>query len=219
MTTSYAPARVVGAATHGQTTATDSRTTVAVCVFCGARPGNRPMVIEATREVGRLIGMRGHRLVYGAGGTGLMGEVARSASQHGSAVTGYTTVRIRERELGQDVQPQATYVTRDLPERKHRMVEGSDAFIALPGGFGTLDEIVEVISLRYLDLANKPLVLLNAEGFWDGLIGLCDWLYEAGFAAPDARAVFHVATTPAEAVDLVERLTAARQPGWPGATS
>ncbi|GAA3681670.1 hypothetical protein GCM10022224_052410 [Nonomuraea antimicrobica] len=179
---------------------------LAVCVFCGARSGNRPAMVAAAREIGSLIGARSHHLVYGAGGSGLMGEVARSAQLNGSAVTGYAPRFIYERERGIDMPSQTLHITEDLFERKRRMIEHADAFIALPGGYGTLDEIMEVLCLRYLDVRDKPLILLNIDGFWRGLVRLADELHEAGFTSRGSAAMLHLAATPAEAVDLAERL-------------
>jgi uncharacterized protein (TIGR00730 family) len=183
---------------------------LAVCVFCGARSGHHPAVAEAAREVGRLIGSRGYNLTYGSGGSGLMGEVARSALRNGSAVTGYVPRFIHERDVLTDVPEQTLHITEDMFERKRLMVEHSDAFIALPGGYGTLDEILTILSLRYLDVHDKPMVLLNVEGFWNGLVTLADTFYDAGFASRGSDTMFHLAATPQEALRLAERLVGVR---------
>jgi hypothetical protein len=184
-----------------------------VCVFCGARSGHHPAVAAAAREVGRLIGARGYELAYGSGGSGLMGEVARSALRSGSAVTGYVPRFIHERDMLDvlvDVPEQTLRITEDLFERKRLMIEHGDAFIALPGGYGTLDEILDVLSLRYLGVHDKPLILLNPEGFWNGLAQLADTFCDAGFASRGSDAMLHLAATPHEALLLAERLAGAR---------
>jgi uncharacterized protein (TIGR00730 family) len=186
---------------------------LSLCVFCGARHGDgAASAAAAAREVGRLIGMRGHNLVYGAGASGLMGEVAWSAARNGSAVTGYAPYFIHEREAGDNAPRQTLYITKDLFDRKRRMIEHGDAFIALPGGLGTLDEVLEVLSLKNLEITNKPLILLNVGDFWGAFARLANSLFEAGFASPGEEDLFHVAATPLEAIDLAERLSR-RVPG------
>jgi uncharacterized protein (TIGR00730 family) len=203
MTSSYAQAEVVAPAETAPVA-------LAVCVFCGSQHGHRPAAATAARELGKLLGSRGHSLVYGAGGSGLMGEVARSAHSHGSAVTGYAPHFIYERERDTDAPKQTMYLTKDLFERKRRMLAHGDVFVALPGGYGTLDEILDVLSLRYLDIGDKPLILLNTDGFWGDLARLADALYDSGFAGRSAEEMFQLAATPLEAVELAERLAIVR---------
>jgi cytokinin riboside 5'-monophosphate phosphoribohydrolase len=158
----------------------------------------------AARQVGALIGSRGHELVYGGSGSGLMGEVARAARMSGAAITGYVPRCIYELELGTVLPEQTLHITDDLFERKRRMIEHGDAFIALPGGYGTLDEIFEVLSLSYLNVNDKPLILLNTDNHWAKLIGLAGSLYEAGFANRARGALFHITGSPGEAIAMVE---------------
>jgi uncharacterized protein (TIGR00730 family) len=187
--------------------------TLTVCVFCGARSGRPAGLALAAREVGRLIGARGHDLIYGAGGTGLMGEVARSAWRYGSAVTGFVPRCIAEWESRDGTPQQSLHVTEDLFERKRRMIAHADAFIALPGGYGTLDEVLEIMSMRYLGIEDKPLILLDVDGFWDGLVRLLDSFYERELAAPKPTPVFQLTSSPAEALALAERLVGTPFPG------
>jgi cytokinin riboside 5'-monophosphate phosphoribohydrolase len=183
---------------------------LAICVFCGAKPGRRPAISAAARQTGELIGRRGHQLVYGAGGSGLMGEVAWAARRNGATVTGYAPRFIYERELGIAAPQQTVHVTEDLFERKRRMIEHGDAFIALPGGYGTLDEILDVLSLTYLQVGDKPLILLNTENFWSGLVDLADSLYRSGFADQDSSVLFRTAGSPAEAIAMAEQAAGVR---------
>jgi cytokinin riboside 5'-monophosphate phosphoribohydrolase len=176
----------------------------AMCVFCGSRPGCNAAVVMAACQVGALIGMRGHELVYGGSGSGLMGEVARAARSNGAPITGYIPRHIYESELGIELPRQTLHVTNDLFDRKQRMIEHGDAFIALPGGYGTLDEISEVLSRSYLNLTAKPLVLLNTDSYWDGLVGLVHSLHEAGFAERRPAPMFRIAGSPDEAITMAE---------------
>lgn len=180
-----------------------------ICVFCGAGRSNSRAIVDAARTTGRLIGERGHHLVYGGGGSGLMGEVAWAASESGAAVRGIIPRFLYERERAIAAPVQETQLTDTLHRRKEHMLRGSDAFIALPGGYGTLDEILEVISATYLGRSAKPLVLVNTEGFWDGFVSLVETLrrYElVAHAGSSAQPVFHCVPSPEAAVSLVERL-------------
>jgi cytokinin riboside 5'-monophosphate phosphoribohydrolase len=189
---------------------------LAICVFCGSRPGLRPAISATARQLGELIGRRGHHLVYGGGGTGLMGEVAWSAWQNGATVTGYAPRFIYERELGIAVPQQTVHVTEDLFERKRCMIEHADAFITLPGGYGTLDELLTVLSMIHLRIGDKPLILLNTDGFWNGLVDLARSLYDAGFADQAPGDLLRCAGSPAEAIAMTEQVAAARirEPIW-----
>jgi cytokinin riboside 5'-monophosphate phosphoribohydrolase len=190
----------------------------AICVFCGAEAGSSPAITSAARRLGELIGARGHELVYGAGGSGLMGEVAWSASRNGAVVTGYAQLSAYQQEQRGDAPRQVLYVTYDSFERKRRMMAQADAFIALAGGYGTLDAVVEVISQTYLSretapaclsAAQKPLILLNTDEFWSSLMDLADCFYKTGFAELRPDEMFLIADSPDEAVALAEQAAAA----------
>jgi uncharacterized protein (TIGR00730 family) len=183
---------------------------LAMCVFCGSRAGSLPEVRDVARQLGELIGRRGHQLVYGSGGSGLMADVAWAAWEHGAAVTGYTPQFLYERERGAVQPPQSVHVTEDIFERKRRMLEHADAFVALPGGYGTLDEILEVLSLSYMGMCGKPMILLNIGNFWAKLEEFARSLYELGFADRGPGALFTVVDTSAEAISLAEKLAGDR---------
>jgi len=152
-----------------------------VCVFCGARHGARPAYGEAARATGELLAARGWRLVYGAGDVGLMGEVARAAQMAGGATFGVIPEHLFKLEVGK--RDLTTFVvTENMHERKKVMFMNSDAVVVLPGGAGSLDEFYEVLTWRQLGLHDKPILLLNTEGYWDPLLALNAHVVAEGFA-------------------------------------
>ncbi|GAA4089273.1 TIGR00730 family Rossman fold protein [Nonomuraea soli] len=177
-----------------------------ICVFCGAGRCTSQAVIDMARATGRLIGERGHRLLYGGGGSGLMGEVAWAASEHGAPIRGIIPRFLYERERAIAAPVQETQLTDTLYKRKEHMLRSADAFVALPGGFGTLDEILEVISATYLGVSAKPMIIVNTEGVWDDLVNLIATLGRFGFISPGEQPMFHTASSPLEALEIIERL-------------
>lgn len=136
-----------------------------VCVYCGSNPGLNPAYAKAANRFGALLADAGIGLVYGGGGLGLMGEVARSALAHGGHVTGIIPTFLSDKErMLRDVQE--LIVVEDMHQRKKLMFDRSDAFVALPGGIGTLEELVEQLTWAQLGQHTKPVVLLNVDGFW-----------------------------------------------------
>ncbi len=154
-----------------------------VCVFCGSRHGARPSYAEAARQTGAMIARRGWRLVYGAGDVGLMGEVARAAMAEGAPTMGIIPVHLLRREVGKRDLTQMV-ITEDMHERKKVMFMNSDAIVVLPGGAGSLDEFFEVLTWRQIGLHEKPIFLLNTDGYWDSLIHLMNNVIAEGFAEP-----------------------------------
>ena len=152
-----------------------------VCVYCGSRDGDDPAFANAAEVVGAGIAAHGMGLVYGAGDVGLMGRVANSAMKAGGEVLGVIPEHLMAREVGKaDVSE--LIVVKTMHERKMIMFERSDAFIALPGGPGTLDELIELLTWRQLGLHDRPAHLLNLKGYWDPLIALLTATTERGFA-------------------------------------
>ncbi len=142
-----------------------------VCVYCGSGPGTNPAYAEAARTLGRTLAEAGIGLVYGGGGLGLMGEVARATIAHGGHVTGIIPQFLTDREHAlKDVQE--LVVTPDMHTRKQMMFERSDAFVALPGGIGTLEELVEQLTWSQLGRHKKPIVLANIESYWSPFVEL-----------------------------------------------
>jgi hypothetical protein len=157
-----------------------------ICVFCGSRPGARPAYVEAARALGRLIAAEGWRLVYGAGDVGLMGEVARAAQQAGARTMGVIPIHLIAREQGRrDLTTMV--VTEDMHERKKVMFMNSDAIVVLPGGIGTLDEFFEVLTWKQIGLHDKPIFLLDTDGYWAPLTALIEHVIADGFAGPATR--------------------------------
>ncbi len=162
-----------------------------LCVFCGSGNGRNPAYVAAANELGRHMGAAGVGLVYGGGSLGLMGETARSVLKHGGRVTGIIPAFLSEKErMLRDVDEMI--VTEDMHERKRLMFERSDAFVALPGGIGTLEELVEQLTWSQLGRHTKPIVLANVDRFWDPLIGLLDHMRQEAFIRPGIEVRFHV---------------------------
>lgn len=144
-----------------------------VCVYCGSGPGADPAFVEAAKELGKVLAENRIRLVFGGGSLGLMGAVANSVLDHGGEVTGIIPEFLtgKERKL---TRAQEVIVTGDMHERKQIMFERADAFVALPGGIGTLEELVEQLTWSQLGRHRKPIVIANISGFWDPLCVLLD---------------------------------------------
>lgn len=141
-----------------------------VCVYCGSSNAASPAYLEAASVFGKTLAGEGVKLVYGGGGVGLMGRVARAAHEAGGAVLGVMPEFLRGREiLYDDVE---TIVVQSMHERKQALFDNADAFVVLPGGIGTLEEVIELMSWRRMMLHTKPLVFLNLGGFWDPLFAL-----------------------------------------------
>jgi uncharacterized protein (TIGR00730 family) len=177
--------------------------TLSVCVFCSSAGGLPEDYRSAARELGAELARRGHRLVYGGGNVGLMGEVARSVHTHGGTVVGVIPQGLVDRELAYDPADELL-VTGTLRERKAEMDARADAFVALPGGFGTLEELLEVLTLRQLRLHDRPIVLVNVAGYWDPFLAMVSDMVAQGFAPLGEGVLFQVAKTAAAAVDLAE---------------
>ena len=153
----------------GETGAAE-RPGLSVCLFCGSSDRVSPAYLEAAEQFGRTLAAEGARLVYGGGGVGLMGAAARSAHAAGGAVLGVMPDFLRRHEVIYD--EVETVVVSNMHQRKMRMFEESSAFAIFPGGIGTLEEVIELLSWRRLDLHRKPIVFLNMGGFWEPLYAL-----------------------------------------------
>jgi uncharacterized protein (TIGR00730 family) len=176
-----------------------------VCVYCGSGPGSNPRFVEAALALGKSLAENNIRLVYGGGSVGLMGAVAKGTLDHGGSVTGIIPDFLRSRE-NMLTQVQEMIVTPDMHERKRLMFEHSDAFVALPGGIGTLEELVEQMTWQQLGRHTKPVLLANIDGFWEPLIALLAHMRETQFIRPGLS----IEVLKAERVeDIVPRLRAA----------
>jgi uncharacterized protein (TIGR00730 family) len=179
-----------------------------VCVFCGSSAGARPSYAAMAEALGRELADRGARLVYGGGRVGLMGVVADAALAAGGEVVGVIPQHLMDREVGH---PGVTdlRVTSSMHERKALMAELADGFVALPGGFGTLEELAETLTWSQLGLQAKPFGLLDVEGFYEPLLSFLDHTVAERFVAPEHRALVLSGGDPAA---LLDRL-AAWEPG------
>jgi uncharacterized protein (TIGR00730 family) len=142
-----------------------------VCVYCGSGAGTNPRFIEAASALGKTFAENGIRLVYGGGSVGMMGAIASAVLDHGGSVTGIIPDFLTTREHALN-RVQETIITPDMHERKRLMFERSDAFVALPGGIGTLEELVEQLTWKQLGRHAKPVLLANIDGFWEPLFAL-----------------------------------------------
>ncbi|MGH6776502.1 MAG: TIGR00730 family Rossman fold protein [Bradyrhizobium sp.] len=182
-----------------------------ICVYCGSGPGTNPRFIESAKSLGKIFAENNIRLVYGGGSLGLMGAVATSVLDNGGMVTGIIPdfLTMRENAL---TRVQEMIVTPDMHQRKRLMFERSDAFVALPGGIGTLEELVEQLTWQQLGRHSKPVLLANIDGFWEPLLALLAHMRATQFI----RSGLTIDILKAERVeDIVPRLraAAARQPG------
>jgi uncharacterized protein (TIGR00730 family) len=160
----------------------------AVCVYCGSSPGSDPAFVKTAREFGKILAENDVRLVYGGGSIGLMGALAGAVIEHGGAATGiipeFLTAKERPRRVAQE-----QIVTHDMHERKRTMFDRADAFVALPGGLGTLEELVEQMTWAQLGRHKKPILVANINGFWDPLLALIDHMRTLGLVPAPARGV------------------------------
>jgi uncharacterized protein (TIGR00730 family) len=155
-----------------------------ICVYCGSNPGTNPAYAQAARRLGAAMAAAGVGLVYGGGGLGLMGELARAVLAAGGRVTGIIPAFLTEKEhMLREVDE--LIVVEDMHQRKKLMFDKSDAFVALPGGIGTLEELVEQLTWAQLGRHAKPIVLLNIEGFWEPLLALFRHMSEEAFIRRD----------------------------------
>lgn len=183
--------------------------TFSVGVFCGSRLGNDPAHRDAAVVLGEAIARRGWRLVYGGGEVGLMGVTARAALSAGGTVLGVITERLLDPEVGKrDVSE--LVITTTMFERKAILIRESDAFLVLPGGLGTLDEILDAVTLRQLGYHAKPILLLDLGGYWRACQSLFDQFVAAGFADPAAARLHELVPDAAAALDHLDRCRAER---------
>jgi uncharacterized protein (TIGR00730 family) len=162
-----------------------------LCVFCGSRVGADPAYAAGAERLGRGLAERGVRLIYGGGSIGLMGVVMQSVLDHGGEVTGVIPEFLMRREVGNPALTELVVVD-SMHERKQRMFELSDAFAVLPGGLGTLDETIEIITWQQLRLHAKPIGLLSIAGYWQVYEALIDRIVDQGFADAGIRDLFIV---------------------------
>ena len=183
---------------------TTNRTLRSVCVFCGSRPGTDPAFTEAAAAMGRAIASRGLTLVYGGARVGLMGVLANAALARGGRVVGVIPKGLVQKEIVHDGLTEL-FLTETMHERKNRMITLSDAYVSLPGGFGTYDELFETLTLAQIGFHDKPNALLDTKGFFQPMVTLLDHTIAHGFAAPQHAGLFIVES---DAERLLDRVAA-----------
>jgi len=176
--------------------------TKSICVYCGSSFGHSPRFAEIATDLGQEMARRGIRLIYGGGRVGLMGKVADAVMTGGGQVTGIIPKHLEDYEVGHHGLTELKVVD-SMHTRKRMMFDLSDAFVVLPGGPGTLDEAFEVITWRQLQLHDKPVIIVNVDGYWDKLVALFDHVIDAGFAKPAIRQHFSVVNSIGRLFDLL----------------
>lgn len=174
-----------------------------ICVYCGSSSGNDPAIEEEATKLGELIAQRGHNLVYGGASRGIMGILADSVMQNGGEVVGVIPKNLFNKEVAH--QGITKLITVDgMHQRKSIMADRAEAFLALPGGFGTLEELFEIITWNQIGLINKPVIVYNFKGYFNSLINMIDHAVEVGFIRPKNRKILQVSETLEECLKLCE---------------
>ena len=173
-----------------------------ICVFCGANTGRDPVFAVAAEHFGRSLAARGYDLIYGGGSVGLMGVVARAAKRAGGEVIGVIPTFLRYVEAP-DGDVTEMHVVQSMHERKQMMFDFADAFISLPGGIGTMDETIEMMTWSQLERHAKPIVLVDTLGYWSAFDTLMQTIVENGFARPNLMGLYKIAPDPASALSIL----------------
>jgi uncharacterized protein (TIGR00730 family) len=187
----------------------------AVCVFCGSREGARPSYVEAARCIGKILARRGLGVIYGGGRVGLMGAVADAALEEGGEVVGVIPEALLAKEIAHEGLTKL-HVVGSMHERKRLMTDLSDGFVTLPGGYGTFEEFLEVLSWAQLGIHAKPCGLLDVDGYYEPLAALFDEAVEEGFVHPDHRSLVLMERDPELLLDAMERYTPPGTKKWVG---
>jgi len=184
-----------------------------ISVFCGSRDGSRSSYVQAAEALGRALLQRGIGLVYGGGGVGMMGRISETVKSGGGEIIGIIPNALLAREAGRNDIGELRIV-RSMHERKAIMVEISDGFIAIPGGFGTFEEFCEIVTWAQLGLHAKPVGLLNVDSYFDPLIAQFDRAVTEEFAYPENRALILHETNPDRLLDLMEAYNPPKIEQW-----
>jgi uncharacterized protein (TIGR00730 family) len=186
---------------------TEMSTIKRVCIFCGSSPGNDPIYAQEARAIGRILAERNIGVVYGGGDAGLMGCVAHSALEAGGEVIGIIPTKLKARERV-TLEVTKLHEVQTMHERKALMEQLSDAIITLPGGIGTLDEFCEIMSWNQLGYINKPMGVLNVNGYYDDFLNMIDNIVEKGFFQREERDRLIIETSPEGLVHKIVQATA-----------
>ena len=187
-----------------------------MCVYCASSDTIDGVYFDAAQQLGTAIAQRGWRLIYGGGSVGLMGAVARSVHAHGGHVVGVIPQALLDREVGY-LDADELIVTATMRERKRIMEERADAFVTLPGGFGTLEELLEIMTLRQLGYHDKPIVIINAADYFGPLLEQFERIFGAGFTDERNRRLIAVMDTVDQAVAFLAAYTPPAAPTAPAA--
>ena len=184
-----------------------------ICVFCGSSVGKRDEYLQQARNLGQIIAQKNMTLVYGGGNIGVMREIADSTLKHGGKVIGVMPQHIVDKEVAHYNITQL-HIVSSMHERKAKMAELSDAFIALPGGFGTIDELFEVMTWNQLDIISKPTGMLNIEGYFDHLISFMDHAVDEKFVRPEHKKNLIVETDANILIQKLEKFVPQQAQKW-----
>ena len=175
-----------------------------ICVFCGSKVGVKPAFEREARRLGDLIALRGMRLVYGGGRIGLMGVIADAVVDRGGDVVGIIPEFLMQLEVGNEKVGELI-VTDSMHSRKAKMFQMSDAVVILPGGIGTMDEAIEIMTWKQLQQHRKPIVIVNVDGYWDSFISLIESVVSGGFAHPKIRDLISIVKTADEVFEAIAK--------------
>ena len=170
-----------------------------ICVYCGSSPGNNSNILAAADAFGKLLAEKNIELVYGGSSLGVMGAIADSVMENGGRVMGVIPENLFSKEAAHTGISELITV-KDMHERKSTMADLADAFVAMPGGFGTMEELFEIITWNQIGIIQKPITLLNIDGFYDPLLFMLDKAVNAGFIKTENRAILQVANTTDECI-------------------
>jgi cytokinin riboside 5'-monophosphate phosphoribohydrolase len=174
-----------------------------ICVYCGSSPGNNQFILDSARTFGRLLAENGHQLIYGGSSLGVMGTIADSVMVNGGDVIGVIPENLFRKEVAHQGITRLITV-KDMHQRKSHMAELADAFIAFPGGFGTMEELFEIITWNQIGILLKPVTLMNIDGYYNPLIQMLDRGVETGFIKTDNRNIVNVAETLEQCLEFCE---------------
>jgi uncharacterized protein (TIGR00730 family) len=174
-----------------------------ICVYSSSSSSLSNEFFHSAQELGEIIGEKNYNLIYGGGNIGLMGILAQSVHRSGGRVIGVIPEFLKDKELAYTAADELI-VTKDMRERKQEMEERADAFISMPGGFGTLEEIFEILTLKQLKITDKPIIFINTNGFYDRLMHMFEHLYNENFVKEDCRKLYFVASNAREAISYIE---------------
>ncbi len=174
-----------------------------ICVFCSSSEDLDDKYHQVARKMGEELGKRNQHLIHGAGSIGLMGEMMRSAAKNGCKVTGVVPERLNRKNIVSD-EFQTLVVTLDMKERKEYMRQHADAFITLPGGFGTLEEVMEILTLKQLKYHTKPIVFVNPYNFYSPLLQQFEVFYKENFTNESYKELYYICETPEQALKYIE---------------